>query len=171
LNFKSRWPTIDIDGIIWLILCNTSGFCFDLPIFWKQEILRWWFLGPVHVLGPTLGGNVIVKISWKLMRKYVLMIYRSYSNMGHLGLKNVTKPKYRKILLTLEAIIFIQISLKLVKKVVLLISMSQSKLGLLWSKTRSHSPNKMGLNLHNQVSYISTINTLLFNLFHYDKLC
>jgi hypothetical protein len=67
---------------------------------------------------------------------------RSYSNMGHLGLKKVPKPKYRNTMLTLEAIILIQISFKLVRKVVLVISMSHSNIGLLWSKAKSHSPKK-----------------------------
>jgi hypothetical protein len=70
----------------------------------------------------------------------------------------------KNLVYTIEATVVIQITWKLFRKVVLVISRSNFNMGYLWSKTKSHSPNKMGLSLHNQVRDIRAIMALLFQI-------
>jgi uncharacterized membrane protein YczE len=67
----------------------------------------------------TLVAAVFIQISWKLFKKFVLIMSRSRPNMGYLQSKTKSQELKKKNLLnTLVATVFIQISWKLVKKFV-----------------------------------------------------
>jgi hypothetical protein len=62
---------------------------------------------------------VLIQISWKFVRKVVLIIFRSNSKMGHhLSKARSQELKIKKLVNTLVAAVLIQIFWKYVRKVV-----------------------------------------------------
>lgn len=53
-----------------------------------------------------LEATVLIKISFKLVRKNFLMISRLSLNIVHLESKNITQAKYRKAFLTPYGLLF-----------------------------------------------------------------
>jgi hypothetical protein len=91
---------------------------------------------PSYVVRPHLFVNILVvtvliQISWKLVKKFVLMIFRSSSNMGFLGGSKTRShsKKNGKTLLTLQwsHYVFTQLSPNLVRMLVLVIVWMSSK--------------------------------------------
>jgi hypothetical protein len=97
---------------------------------------------------------VLIQISWKLVRRVVLMISRSGLNMGHLRSKIRSQElKIKKFVNSLVAAVLIQIFWKFVRKVVLMISKSSLNMGHLGSKGRSHCPIMEKKNLVNTLEF------------------